>query len=416
MNNLTLRRRLKHVRRMPATLLEKTFGPLPDAITVLMSLTTVAVARATVLSLILTVSATSAGAQDTYCLRQLAKQNGFLIGTAMRDIREAHFKEEDHGTYLATVRREYNIVTLENAFKWQHLQPQRHAPYAFEAAEQIITFAEEHQIRVHGHPLIWPLRDPAWVKNLPSAEALGAVLAHHIATAAGRFKGRIAVWDVVNEAITLNETENEYGYRKTHWDRYRPAPGYIIDAFKLAHAADPHAQLLYNDFDLALSTRKSKKVLEMVDALRDADAPIHGVGFQMHVTFKRHETFLPELIDKLRTNMALFAAAALDVYITEFDLMVPTPVTRADLQRQGDVYGAVLRACREQPRCRALQTWGFTDRYAGILAGQQPDGRPNKDAFAAPLPFDAQYQPKPAYVELWTGLAAELGKDVRRCR
>eukprot|EP00565_Helicotheca_tamesis_P000820 CAMPEP_0185735314 /NCGR_PEP_ID=MMETSP1171-20130828/24928_1 /TAXON_ID=374046 /ORGANISM="Helicotheca tamensis, Strain CCMP826" /LENGTH=69 /DNA_ID=CAMNT_0028405575 /DNA_START=84 /DNA_END=290 /DNA_ORIENTATION=- len=57
----------------------------------------------------------------------------------------------------------------------------------------------------------------------------------------GHFRGRIQLWDVVNEALAPDGSlaQNVF-YRKL-------GPGYIEDAFRWAHEADPNAILLYND-------------------------------------------------------------------------------------------------------------------------------------------------------------------------
>ena len=75
-------------------------------------------------------------------------------------------------------------------------------------------------------------------------------------------------------------------------------------------------------------------------------------------------------------------------------------MSAADLQAQAASYREIIDFCLGQPHCKALLTWGFTDKYSwvpGFFSGQG-------DA----LIFDASYQPKPAHEALQAGLQAGL--------
>jgi endo-1,4-beta-xylanase len=63
---------------------------------------------------------------------------------------------------------------------------------------------------------------------------------------------------------------------------------------------------------------------------------------------------------------------------------------RRSLHAQGELYFKVAGICLQNPSCRVLQTWGFTDKYSWI-----PSHSKGRQGWA--LPFDAVYQKKPAY-------------------
>ena len=48
-------------------------------------------------------------------------------------------------------------------------------------------------------------------------------------------------------------------------------------------------------------------------------------------------------------------------------------------------YAGILRTCLAAPSCKSFETWGFTDAHTWL--GEK----------TAPLPFDADYKPKPAF-------------------
>jgi hypothetical protein len=78
------------------------------------------------------------------------------------------------------------------------------------------------------------------------------------------------------------------------------------------------------------------------------------------------------------------------------DVRYSTPISTANLQAQATIYSNVLNACLQQPACKGLQTWGFTDKYSWI-PGTFP-------GLGDALEFDANYAAKPAYFALQTGL------------
>ena len=68
----------------------------------------------------------------------------------------------------------------------------------------------------------------------------------HIHTVVGRYKGKIKVWDVVNEALADGGTNI---LRNSLWTEII-GPDFIAKAFQYAHEADPDAILRYNDYGL----------------------------------------------------------------------------------------------------------------------------------------------------------------------
>ncbi len=100
-----------------------------------------------------------------------------------------------------------------------------------------------------GHTLVWHNQTPKWVfqdtNGLPvTRDVLLERMRDHIQTVVGRYKGRIKIWDVVNEALQDNGT-----LRKSPWEKII-GDDYIEKAFQYAHEADPDAILRYNDYSL----------------------------------------------------------------------------------------------------------------------------------------------------------------------
>jgi len=56
--------------------------------------------------------------------------------------------------------REFDILTTENALKFERVHPERYF-YSFMEADRIIAFAEANGMKVRGHTLVWHHQLPA---------------------------------------------------------------------------------------------------------------------------------------------------------------------------------------------------------------------------------------------------------------
>jgi endo-1,4-beta-xylanase len=312
-----------------------------------------------------------ASAQDD-TLRALANARGIDIGAAV-DVR-ALSGEPD---YAEVLQREFSMVVGENAFKWEniHLTPKL---FYFDDTDAIVTFAEANEMKVRGHTLVWHNQNPSWLlRSIKTRDEAIAVLKNHIETVVGHYKGRIAAWDVVNEAVDDSTGE----LRESPW-LTAIGPDYIALAFQFAHDADPDAKLYYNDYSAEGVGGKGDAVYELVKGLKEQGVPIDGVGWQGHFQSS-------SFISDMKANGQRLADLGLEVSITELDVRIPIPATDLMLEKQAKMYGKVTETCLALPNCKAIVTWGFTDRHSWVPGFFSGEG--------AALPFDERYQPKLAY-------------------
>jgi endo-1,4-beta-xylanase len=309
-------------------------------------------------------------------LRSLAPARGVRIGAAV-----AYGALRDDVLYGKVLRREFDVITPENAMKWETLHP-RPRVYDFTQADRIVATARRGRMQVRGCPLVWHAQNPPWLADaLVSRRRAVAMLRAHIHRVVRHFRHDVVQWDVVNEPLAPADG----ALRDTPWLR-AIGPEYIALAFRFAHRAAPHARLYLNEFGLEVSGPKLDGMLALVADLKAKGVPIDGVGFQSHVLclFGCRDTFA-----ELETSLRRVAALDVDVAITELDVAVLEPATTDRLAEQADTYRAAVDACLAVPRCRTMVLWGFTDRHSWI-PGFWP-------GLGAALPFDASYQPKPAY-------------------
>jgi endo-1,4-beta-xylanase len=314
-------------------------------------------------------------------LRQAARVRKLLVGAA---VFPEGLKDESYAGVLA---REFNVLTPENALKWEPVHP-RPNKWDFDAADRLVEFAAKNQMQVTGHVLVWHQQLPDYVKGLPARD-LRRALREHIRGVVGRYRGKIRAWDVVNEAL-----DDKEGLRKTLFLE-KLGDGYIAEAFRIAHRADPKALLFYNDYGCDGMGPKSDRLFQLLLQLRAERVPIHGVGLQMHVTGRD----CPKTED-IAANVRRLAGLGLRVRISEMDVRIrDLPGTLPErLEVQAQTYRRVLTACMREKRFEGITFWGFTDKHSWV---HKQFGEDN------PLLFDDHYRPKPAYQAIRESL---LGK------
>jgi endo-1,4-beta-xylanase len=256
--------------------------------------------------------------RKAHAVQEAARQSGlkdvfkddFLIGTAV-DGRTV----TDATTPLAQlVGREFNAITPTNMMKWGPLEP-REGEWQWAGPDRLVEFGTAHGMTVVGHTLVWHSQTPRWLfvdeQGAPVSKArLLSRIETRIQTLVGRYKGRVAIWDVVNEAID----EDEKGWRQSPFLTIA-GPEFVERAFRLAHEADPKATLLYNDYNEHNPGRR-RFLVEVLRDYKRRGVPIHGVGFQGHVGLE-----YPDLAEYEKSLQAI-AAEGLPVHITELDVDV----------------------------------------------------------------------------------------------
>src|SRR5690606_26525605 len=143
-------------------------------------------------------------------------------------------------------KAQFNRITAENETKWAGVHSG--LSFNFETSDAFVRFGKRNEMEVHGHCLVWHTNQPGWVfqgkGGRPSTrEELLAHLKKHIDKVAGRYDGKIAYWDVVNEAL-----EDNGSMRRSPWYNII-GEDYIEQAFMMAAEAAPSAKLVYNDYN-----------------------------------------------------------------------------------------------------------------------------------------------------------------------
>ncbi len=152
----------------------------------------------------------------------------------------------------------FTNVTPESCMKPAPTEPEENT-YTFQKADAFVGNAEKNRQKINGHCLVWDNTCPDWFfldQGKPAGRELVLKrMVDHITTVMTHFKGRIASWDVVNEALA-----NDAEYLKpTRWEKAL-GDDYIAEAFSAAAKADPQAELYYNDYNIESPVKRAKAV------------------------------------------------------------------------------------------------------------------------------------------------------------
>ena len=321
---------------------------------------------------------------DLNTLRYYADKLGKNIGMALSTWK-----------YGAEQAPQFNMLVGENEMKMDALRPTRD-DYSFGSADALLNIAQNNNMTMRGHCLVWHMQQPAWLssdgkkndKNWSRAEAL-AIMKDHITTVMKRYKGKIAEWDVVNECLDDDQSivrTNPEGYtlRPTVWSR-AIGNDYIDSAFVYARRADPTAVLYLNDYDVELQgTAKAAAFYNLIAHLRQKNIPVDGAGLQCHFSVNQVDSA------KLERTIRRFGEAGLKCIITELDMGIPSTSSQ-DLEEQARCYRVITDIMLNNDNCPSMVIWGVKDNDSWRQA-------------SSPLLYDAGAGRKPAWYAVRSAL------------
>jgi endo-1,4-beta-xylanase len=352
-------------------------------------------------------------------LRALAAEVGLRVGTAIIPF------DLDHPDYAQIAADQFSTVTPGNEMKWQVVEPTQ-GVFDWSGGDRLVQFAETHGQLVRGHTLVWHNQLPNWLtqgvaNGTISNDELRTLLHNHITTEVTHFKGKIWQWDVLNEffANTFDGSPplSDGISSGDFWVRHLCAPqpdaacaeGILADAFRWAHAADRHALLFYNDYNIASedgTNLKSDNVYAVVKRLLAEGVPINGVGDQGHLdTQYGFPPRMPQDLQRLADLGLKVAMTEVDVRTFVKDVATQQPVsvdpsTHQPLNPQpagtslgpfahAYFYDQMLKACLAVRSCISFTVWGFGDADSWVPGFFKGEGYATI--------YDVNLQPKRAF-------------------
>ncbi len=319
---------------------------------------------------------------------------------------------ETAGSPSQLLLHHFNQVTPENHMKPEAWYDADHNFRPSPDVDAIMTFAQNNNIGVYGHVLVWHDQTPDWffqdadgnplTTSKKDKEILRQRMEDHIYGVAnylaseyglfGSSTNPLVAFDVVNEVISDGSTDPG-GLRASEWNRILGedfidlAFEYANDAFNDTYA-DPNADhpiaLFINDYNTEQSGKRDR-YKALISRLLDRGVPIDGIGHQFHVSM----TMPVANLDAALADMHEFG---LKQAVTEFDVTTGTPESEAKFINQGYYYRDAFRVFRDySDQMFSVTMWGLTD------------GRSWRSADGGPLVFTDDLEPKQAYFGIVDG-------------
>jgi len=169
----------------------------------------------------------------------------------------------------------FNYATLP--YYWWGYEKERGKP-AHESRESVASWCKERHITTKGHPLVWNYRQLSWLPD--DAAEIEKLQFAHVRNSVARFRGKVDIWDVVNETTNFAQGPNKARApdMTSMWEKV----GRIElprRAFRAARKANPDATLVINDFHVGDDF--AEVVRDVVD---DNGQPLYdAIGLQSHM-------------------------------------------------------------------------------------------------------------------------------------
>lgn len=306
---------------------------------------------------------------------------------------------------LEYARTQFNLIVAENACKMESIY-KGEDEYDWTMPDRYVKFCRENGQAFRWHTLVWHNQSPEWIfkdadGNKVSKDVLEARLKKYIYAVGERYKDDVCSVDVVNECISDKTHKLRNGADRSQWFDIL-GPDYVDKAFFWAKEAFPNSSLVINDYNLESSCGKRRGLYKLVKGMLKRGVPVDTVGLQMHINWKNPS------ISKIERTIELFGSLKLNVIITEMEVSAykdknfskPDPrreYTTDFLEQQAERYFKLFDCFKNEAKVGILKDvvlWGISDRFSW------KNNFPSPGRTDAPLLFDADGNPKPAYYVL----------------
>jgi endo-1,4-beta-xylanase len=348
-------------------------------------------------------------AADTVVLRKAAAEKGLLYGTTI----SAEQINDDH-EFVGLVLQQAGLVVAENDMKWQVMNRGAPGDDDYGPADTVAGFALENDLVLRGHNLLWYHRTPSWYFDLATRQEQERAIIQRVKRLAGRYRGMVHSWDVVNEPIEPKDGRKD-GLRSGVFLE-TIGPDYLDLVYRVTRETDPTARLVVNEYDVEFDTPEQEArrtaLLNLLERMRRSGTPVDAVGIQAHLSCSGGPPFSAS---RLRRFLADVAGLGLTIQITELDVTDESaPSDQAIRDRLvADAYRQFLDAALDEPAVKMVVTWGLSDRHSWIVRQETHQSKWRNDgALSRPLPFDADLKAKPAYEGIANAFAHAPGRAV----
>lgn len=332
--------------------------------------------------------------------RQIGQSKGILVGSVGQTGQLAK-----DPIYDQVLPAQCDLLVPEWEAQFRVVSP-RPLVYDFSKGDQLLHFAQQHNMEFRITTLVWHQGLPDWFQSYVNKGNAQQILTDYITKSVRHYAGKVQSWDVVNEVIHV---DNDY----THGLRSAPSamaywyqllgPDYISIAFNTAHAADPNALLVMNENyieedDNPKHAARRDSLLYWLTTLTKQGVPVQALGLQSHLKAGNPNIAGP----KFQRFLSQVSDLGLKIMITEIDVddsQLPGDTAARD-QGVADTYYHYISNVLKQKACIAVIVWGLSNQYSNRRhVEKRNDGIP-----ARPMPYDVDWQPTKTYYAIQRAL------------
>ena len=343
--------------------------------------------------------------EDYDPLWSLAEPYGFKLGGAFSA------QDMNNPTFMDFLARHFNSLTCCNETKAYSLLDQQKSRnsedgmprMSYGQADMMISWAQQHGIRVRGHVLVWDAYMTQWFfredydmsKPVADQQTMRERLASYIDQVMTHFEekfpGVIYCWDVVNEAIGENPGEFKVSdprhlrlKRDGNGNCFREYLGddYVEYAFLCARNTQEKLgadiKLFYNDYNLFFPEKRNaacalaKSIQSYAtDENGNPRKLIDGIGMQGYMGGYGVQSGCldPSIITNVQRAISTYSSLGLEVQLTEmavrnFDKTKAAEHDAFYARLFSDVFMKANTA--ESQPLTAVCIWGLVDAYEGM--------------------------------------------------
>ena len=343
--------------------------------------------------------------EDYDPLWSLAEPYGFKLGGAFSA------QDMNNPTFMDFLARHFNSLTCCNETKAYSLLDQQKSRnsedgmprMSYGQADMMISWAQQHGIRVRGHVLVWDAYMTQWFfredydmsKPVADQQTMRERLASYIDQVMTHFEekfpGVIYCWDVVNEAIGENPGEFKVSdprhlrlKRDGNSNCFREYLGddYVEYAFLCARNTQEKLgadiKLFYNDYNLFFPEKRNaacalaKSIQSYAtDENGNPRKLIDGIGMQGYMGGYGVQSGCldPSIITNVQRAISTYSSLGLEVQLTEmavrnFDKTKAAEHDAFYARLFSDVFMKANTA--ESQPLTAVCIWGLVDAYEGM--------------------------------------------------
>lgn len=187
----------------------------------------------------------------------------------------AIYNKPDYEKYRRYMGELFNFITL--SFYWRWIEQNEGQLIINEHTLDNLKWAKEKNLGVFGHPLLWHLTLPEWLKGMTDMEAVDQKVRDHIYFLLTQFP-EIDEWNVYNESVAafLDHVEES---SVTRWVNYMGGVNPAVEwLFSFCDSINPDNVYVNNHY-----THRDPAFKELNKHLLDSKAGLDAIGIQTHM-------------------------------------------------------------------------------------------------------------------------------------